>query len=271
MVPQGEIAVAEDGTADEAAARAPQLGSVDRALRLLSLLGEEQVLTVSSAAEKLGVARSTAHRLLQVLQQHGFALQNSASRAYGPGSALLRLGLTAVDRLELRTVARPEIEALAAETGETVHLITREEATTFVLDSVESSQAVRVSGRIGGSLPANLTAAGKVMLSRLPAQEVIRLLGPDPLSTRTPGSIQTHAQLARELDVIRERGWGTNLAENEPDLAAVAVAIRGVHGVRPAALSVAAPLVRVDDERLAEMAAMAARCAERIALRLERR
>ena len=245
-----------------------QLGSVDKALRLLGLLSEQQSVTVSSAADDLGVARSTAHRLLSALQSHGFAFQDPATRAYGPGSALMRLGLAAVEGLELRTVARPEIEALSVELGETVHLIALEGSRTFVLDSVESREAVRVSSRIGGSMPAHVTAAGKVLLAQLPAETIETIMGPDPLPTRTPSSVSTHAQLAAELEEIRARGYATNQAENEPDIAAVAVPIPGVHGLRPAAVSVAAPAMRVDDEKLARMAAAAAVAVRRIGARL---
>jgi DNA-binding IclR family transcriptional regulator len=227
-------------------------------------------VTVSRAADVLGVARSTAHRLFAVLQAHGFAYQDPASRAYGAGSGLLRLGLAAVKNLELRKVARPEIERLAAELGETVHLITREGAHTFVLDSVESTEAVRVSSRIGGSMPANTTAAGKVLLSQLDAEQVESVMGPEPLPARTANSITKHAALARELRKIRERGYSTNDAENEPDIAAVSVAIPAVRGVQAAAISVAAPAMRVNAERLSTMAAAAEETAQRIGHLLER-
>jgi IclR family acetate operon transcriptional repressor len=249
-------------------AHAASATSVDKALRLLVLLSEKQFLTVSSAADHLGVARSTAHRLLGVLQKHGFAFQDVASRAYGPGSALLRVGLTAVESLELRAVARPEIEALAIEVGETVHLITYEGSRTFVLDSVESQEAVRVSSRIGGSMPVHTTAAGKALLAQLPPEQVAAIVGPDPLPTRTARSISTYTVLAAQLDEVRRRGYAINDAENEPDIVAVAVAIPGVHGVRSAAVSAAAPANRVDEDRLVEIAAATMATAKRIGVLL---
>lgn len=238
--------------------------SVDKALRLLVLLSEQDSITVSAAAERLGVARSTAHRLLAMLQKHGFAYQDAASRAYGPGRSLLSIGLAAVDSLELRSVARPELEALASEVGETVHLIILDGDRTFVLESIESHEAVRVSSRIGGSMPANTTAAGKVLLSQLEPAQVERLMGAEPLPMRTPNSIVSHAALAAELNTVRARGFAMNNSENEPDITAVAVVIPQVRGFRSAAISVAAPSMRVTQERVTRMLDGAVRTAQRI-------
>ena len=117
-------------------------------------------------------------------------------------------------------------------------------------------------------MPANTTAAGKVLLSRLSPAQVELLLGPDPLPIRTPSSISTHAALAAELEVVRARGYALNNSENEQDITAAAAAIPGVHGVRSAAVSVAAPAMRTDPERLAIMSAAAVKAAQRIGARL---
>jgi IclR family transcriptional regulator, acetate operon repressor len=213
--------------------------SVDKALRLLMLLSENESLTVSGAADHLGVARSTAHRLLAVLQKHGFAFQDAASRAYGPGSSLLRVGLAAVGSLELRTVARPELEALMQEVGETVHLITHEGPRTFVLDSVESREAVRVSSRIGGSMPAQSTAAGKVLLAQLPPEGARAVLERAGLPARTARTVTDLEQLLAQLPPIAAQGYALDDGEQEAGVRCLAVPVPGP--VAEAALSVSGP------------------------------
>ena len=108
------------------AGRAPAypIESVDNALRLLLLLERDGRVRVSDAADALGVAPSTAHRLLAMLEHHGFARQEPSSRAYLPGPTLVRVGLSAVRDLDLRTVAHPYLEALRDETGETTEAAT---------------------------------------------------------------------------------------------------------------------------------------------------
>ena len=99
--------------ADPAAPPPYPIGSVDNALRLLAMLRTRSAITVSEAAAELGVARSTAHRLLGMLRHHGFVRQDPDSRAYLPGRALLEIGLSVVERLDVRVAARPVLEALS--------------------------------------------------------------------------------------------------------------------------------------------------------------
>ncbi len=242
--------------------------SVARALQLLRLLGENPSLTVSETSEALGVARSTAHRLLAMLQHYDFATQDPVTRAYGPGRALLEIGLAAIDRLDVRKLARPELERLVEEIGETVQLITLRGPRTLVVDAVECDRRIRVSGRTGGSLPPHCTSAGKILLSELPFDQVSATLGPDPLETLTERSISTLKELEADLERCRQRGYATNLEENEAGLMSAAVAIPAPHGASPAAITVSAPAMRVSEERIAELAEAAKAAAARIAARI---
>src|SRR5215218_8429335 len=83
------------------------IASVDNALRLVLLFGESSAVRVADAAAHLGVARSTAHRLIRMLAFHGFVRQDPSSRAYVAGRALIDVGLSVVSRMDLRAVARP--------------------------------------------------------------------------------------------------------------------------------------------------------------------
>src|ERR671916_1484618 len=86
--------------------------SVDNALWLLQLVGEHQALRVAEAADLLGVARSTAHRLLAALRHRGFVVQDRPNGAYRPGPALHEIGLAAVTRIDVRRIAHPVLEQL---------------------------------------------------------------------------------------------------------------------------------------------------------------
>lgn len=263
------MTVLQEGTAPDGPAY--RIGSVDKALRLLWMFRERQRWTVTEVSDALGIARSSAHRLLATLQLHGFVIQDPASRAYEPGRALLGVGLAAVQGLDVRNVARPELEALVAETGETVQLIILQGDRTLIVDSVESAEVVRVGARIGGSAPPNCTSAGKALLARMPFDRVRHLLGPDPLETLTPRSIGTLAELRDELHEVRERGYATNFGEHEPGAAALSVAIPTPPDTTPAALTVMAPAMRLERDRVPVVAAAARAAAERIAARLEAR
>src|SRR5258708_7522323 len=101
------------------------VASVDNALQILLLLSERQCLRVVDVAAELGVARSTAHRLLTALQQREFAVQD-AHKAYRPGPVLARLGLSKTINADLRAALRPFLERLNREVDETCHLVVLE-------------------------------------------------------------------------------------------------------------------------------------------------
>src|ERR1700691_3545841 len=106
----------------ESSAGSDKLTSVDNALWLLQLVAERQALRVSEAAELLGVARSTAHRLLSALRRRDFLMQDKPNGAYRPGPALHAIGMVAISRLDVRRIAQPVLEQLRDKTKETASL-----------------------------------------------------------------------------------------------------------------------------------------------------
>jgi len=233
------------------------IASVDNALRLLMLFREQARVRLSEASEHLGVAHSTAHRLLAMLAYHGFVRQERDSRAYVAGPALVEIGLAAIRQMDIRLHARPVLEGLAASFAETAHLAVLEGATVRYLDAVESSRALRVAARTGAALPASCTASGKAMLAALPETEVVALFAGEALPALTKRSVTNLEDLLAELRETRGRGYALNTEESEDGVASVAVPILGRKDAPAAALVVSAPVTRLDIES-----------AERIATRL---
>ncbi|MEO3754805.1 IclR family transcriptional regulator [Streptomyces sp. B6B3] len=225
------------------------LGSVDNALRLIRALDEHGELRVYEAAELLGVARSTAHRLLSTLAFRGFAEQRDGSHVYRPGPALAEAGLRAISRLDLRQVARPQLRTLSEETGETVHLVVLEGNGARFVDGVESTQPLRVGLRIGMVLPAHATAAGKAILAALPPEQV-RDLYPRGVQALTGRTLRTLEDIQRHLTGVARAGHATNHRESADDVAAVGVVIRNPARAPVAALAVAAPAERLQPARI---------------------
>lgn len=221
------------------------LSSVDNALRLLQIIGERRVLRVAEAAEELGVARSTAHRLLSALRVRGFVVQDKPNGAYRPGSALNEIGLAAIGRIDIRRVARPLLEELREQTQETVSLLLLEGQNVRFMDCVESPRSVRVGSRTGLLLPAHCTAGGKAILAVLPSTELDRRYPDRELESRTTSSIQTWDQLESELAAIRRVGYALNIEEGENGISAVGTAIRDLIGAPLAAIAVAVPASRM--------------------------
>jgi DNA-binding IclR family transcriptional regulator len=231
------------------------IASVDHALRLLLMLKSQPRIRVADAADELGVARSTAHRLLGMLVYHGFAVQDPNSRAYRPGPVLVEVGMGALTRLDVRQRARAFLVRVAALTGETTSLQILEGTQTRFVDSVESINTVRVGSRAGVSLPAHLTSGGKAILAGMPNRALLLLYPAEKLGAPlTPSSTTTREKLTDELGAIRAQGYSVNYEESTAGLIAVGVAVNGSDRMPVAALTVAGPVYRMDQKKIQEVA-----------------
>jgi DNA-binding IclR family transcriptional regulator len=220
--------------------------SVDNALRVLLLLGERPSLRLTEVSQYLGVASSTAHRLLAMLQYRGFVRQDAATRGYVPGPTLDGLAFGVLRRLDARTLARPVLEKLNEELQETIHLGRLEGSNVHFIDSIESSRALRVGGRLGRSMPAHCTSSGKVLLAALSDEQLLSLYPDEELPQLTSHSIGTRTRLLEHMASIRAQGYATSQEESEEGVSSVAVALPARHAPR---LSVAAsaPLTRMTE------------------------
>lgn len=239
--------------------------SVAKALEILLLLRDRETIGIAETSRELGIARSTAHRLLGMLEHYEFAQRDPASRGYRAGLALVSLGLAAVVRMDIRRQARPHMERLAGEVEETVTLMGLEGASVRFLDCVESPRPIRVAGRTGLLRPAHCTSAGKAILARLPPEQLARLYPQERLPRLTDHSIGTRSELLSVLDRVRTDGYATNFGESDADLVAVGVAIPHVTGPPHAGLGVSAPATRLSPEQIRRIADAARHTAHAIA------
>lgn len=239
--------------------------SVGNALLLLRRLGEEETLTVTGSAQLLEVAPSTAHRLLAMLAYHGFIEEVGNRRGYRSGPALLNLGLSAVQRLDLRTIARTHLEELSRQVEETVNLLVLEGASIRFVDCVEGPRALRVAGRVGLRRPATTVSVGKAILAQFPAAELDLLYPPqEPLPVLTSDTVADRAALDEQLAEIRRRGYATNFRESDPEIRAIGVALSGRMANLLAGVAISAPVSRLPDENVPHVAAAVMETVRRI-------
>jgi DNA-binding IclR family transcriptional regulator len=222
--------------------------SVDNALRLLQVLRDSGQVRVCDAAAELGVARSTAHRLLSMLVYQDFAIR-ADDHVYLPGPALSAPVLRGEPAQRLRQLLRPHMEALRDRVAETVNLTVMLGAQTRFLHTVESGQLLRIGDRTGTILPAWVTSGGKALLAELPDPRLTALL--PAASGRGPGRLSDPARraLVTELRTIRDLGYAENIEESEAGVRTVGMCVRDRAGEAIAALSIAAPAVRYNPER----------------------
>lgn len=225
------------------------ISSVDNALRLLLLLASHRPLRVKEAANQLGVARSTAHRLLTMLCFRGFAVQND-DKTYAPGPVFFEAGVGHRQLPDIRHVARPHLHWLREQLDETTHLMVRTGTDVLFLDSVEATQALRVGTRAGITMPAHQVSGGKALLAELSTEQVTALYPQGPPAD-SPFAPDDMAGFLDMLATTRQRGYGINAGESEPGISAVGACVRDPDGRPVAAISVSAPSFRLTRSRSA--------------------
>jgi DNA-binding IclR family transcriptional regulator len=233
------------------------IASVDHALRLAAMLQLEGDLTVSAAAERLGVARSTAHRLLAMLVYRDFAVQDE-NRVYRAGPVLELAAHSQSQVSALRAAALPYLQRLTDLLGETASLCIRTGDTARFIASVECHQALRVGSREGMVFPAHRTTAGLLLLAELSDADLADVYAAERYASR-PAERPDLTALRAELSRIRRTGFVVNSERSERGLVAVGVAVRGADRTALAGLSVSMPSVRYDPRQLQSLVAALSR------------
>ncbi|MFE4451812.1 IclR family transcriptional regulator [Streptomyces sp. NPDC056796] len=224
------------------------IASVDHALRAAIILQMEGGTTVARIAERLGVARSTAHRILAMLVYRDFAVQDE-NRGYraGPVLELAAHSQSLVSRL--RAVALPHLRRVVDLLDETANLTVRTGDTARFIASVECGQALRVGCREGMVFPAHRTTAGLLLLAPLSGDALDELYGAERYQDR-PEDLPDLPRLRAELGRLRRDGFAVNQGRSERGLVAVGVPVHDRDGTAVAGLSVSLPGVRYDPHRL---------------------
>lgn len=222
--------------------------SVDHALRVATMLQLEGDLSVTEVAERLHVARSTAHRLLAMLVYRDFAVPTDR-RTYRAGPVLELAAHSRSAASQLRGVALPHLTALVDVVGESANLIIRAGDTARFVASVECTQALRVGNREGMVFPAHRVTGGLVLLAELSDDELKALYAEERFADR-PDERPDLGRLRRALERVRSNGFALNEGQSERGIVAVGCRVRNSEGLGVACLSVSMPSVRYQPRNL---------------------
>jgi DNA-binding IclR family transcriptional regulator len=178
-----------------------RVAAVERALAVLDALSDgSPELGTNEIARRTGINASTVSRLLATLAGAGIVEHISESGRYRLGVRLLQLGNAVLARLDIREVARPHLQALVAETGETATLSAPGDRDAVTVDFVQSASSVQSVARVGRPSVSHATATGKVMLAFGSAKPA-----PGQLKAYTKRTITDSAKLAAELERGQQR------------------------------------------------------------------
>jgi IclR family acetate operon transcriptional repressor len=216
--------------------------SLNRAFRLLELLADSNGLAgITQLTRAAGLPLPTTHRLLHSLMRIGYVRQE-ASRRYGLGPRLIRLGEIAGNSLAFRV--HPHLAALARTTGETTNMARLDGDYLVYVAQSPSTHSMRMFTEVGRSVHAHCTGVGKAILACLPDDAVLAIVARTGMPTYTVNTIADPRTLLQELETIRQQGYATDNEEQEIGVRCVAAAIPVT--VARVAISISGPPSRLD-------------------------
>jgi IclR family acetate operon transcriptional repressor len=245
------------------------------AYRVLDILTEVSLhprgSTSGEIARAVDLTAPTAHRLLRVLCDRGFAVQNESGK-YVPGPQLRVLAGDGVDHATLNDIAQPLLARLRDNASETVFLSVREGLQLTYLLVLASSHSVQMYGERGQQLPLHATSQGKVILAFLPPGVGERIIDQLELPRYTPSTITSSLELHEAMYEIRREGYALNLEEREVGVRSVAAPVLDPAGNVVASVCVGGPIFRVSEDDLrGRLADLVTATAEEISAELLRR
>ncbi|MEU9585654.1 IclR family transcriptional regulator [Streptomyces werraensis] len=241
--------------------------SVDRAVTVLEILARRGEAGVTEIADELGVHRSTAFRLLGVLENRGLVGQAGDRGKYHLGAGVLRLAGAAAVRLDVSQEAVPVCRDLADELGETVNAAVPDEDAAVNIMQARGTAAVTAQDWLGRRTALHATSSGKVFLAHMtPARREEQLAR--PLRRFTEHTVTDASVLRAELERVPEQGYAATREELELGLVAVAAPVRAHDGAVIAAISVSGPVFRMTPDRVPVLGARTAAAAEELSRRM---
>ena len=249
--------------------KSSNIKSVVKAISIIELLvTSQQPISLSEMSRKLGMARSTVHGLASTLLDLGYLAQNIETGHYELGVKLYEVGNAVSVYWQEKAVAKEYITRLIEKLKETVHMAKLVDGKVLYIDKQESTHSIRIVTETGVKLPAHCTGVGKVLLAYLSKSELEQILKRNPLESSTEKTISDKDALIKELEKIRKNGFAYDDQEFMIGLKCVAVPIFNHNNKVVAALSVSAPVSRMQGAYIEEIKQELIRTGQEISTKL---
>jgi len=237
---------------------------IDRVAALLGVIGQHpDPVSLKALAAETGLHPSTAHRILDALVTHGY-VERAASSQYTLGKTLLHFASRVHGRVDLLRDAKPIMEWLRSEIGETVNLTVREGDEVVYVERALPNRMMRVEQMIGSRAPLHVTAVGKLFLAEGGEQACREYARRSGLKRYTTNTFTQVTKLWAEAQKSMLRGYALDNEEAELGVGCIGAAVRDNHGIMVAGLSISAPRER----RLDAWIPLLVKAGERLSARL---
>lgn len=229
--------------------------SVERTFLLIELLSQKREMSISELSQLSSLHKTTVFRLLNTLMSLGYVYQNDKTEQYGLTLKFLKISSSGLSRHDMRNEMKPILKSLSHKCGETVHLVERNGANVVYIDKFESNKnSVRMVSRIGMELGMTTTAVGKALLATASDAEIAEVWNKSEHIKKTEYTITDFDAFKAEIENVRNIGYAVDNEENELGVRCAAVALADAYGEYRYAVSVSAPINRMDDKTISRIA-----------------
>jgi IclR family KDG regulon transcriptional repressor len=219
---------------------------------------------LAELSKRVRLHNSTTFHLVKTLVTLGYVRQLKDSKRYRIGRPLFALAASALDEVEMMSLATPILEDLARESGEAAHFSVRMGDAVVVLARTSGPGAFQLTDRVGVVRPAHCTALGKIMLAALAPDQLERFVQRTEFKAHTAKSITSADALRREIAEVRRAGMAFDDGEFDAEVRCVALPVRDFSGEVIGAIGISGPVWRLSIEALQKRARKVALAADRL-------
>lgn len=229
----------------------------DRIFLVMEALADNGPMRLSDLAETLKLNKTTIHRILNSLICMNYVAQDSASLKYRLTFKICDLANKVISKADTVQIIRPFLQDLMQAAGETVHLVQLEGTRAIYIDKLESQQnTVRLVSQLGQTLPLYSSGVGKALLAVMKDEQIKEFLRSEKMIPLTANTITDLTKFMEEIDVIRNLGYAIDDEENEIGIKCIAAVIELSDMAPQYAFSISAPVYRMSEGRIEELAGL---------------
>lgn len=228
--------------------------SIDRALDIIEVLSQENDgLGVTEIASRIGLPKSTAHRIIATMAERGY-LSRTDKGVYKIGLKLIEAVSCYINSLELQTEARPYVAQITAELGLTSHLGVLDGDQVVYIEKMDVFSNVRMYSQIGVRVHSYSCSLGKCLLSNFSANQIRKIMANCSFMRFTKKTLGSVDELLADLDKVRNRGWAIDDEEAEIGHRCIGAPIYDYRGDIIAAISASGPTSILTEDRIESVA-----------------
>lgn len=243
--------------------------TLDRALKIIELLAlHSEGFGVTEIGQRVGLHKSTVHRLLSHLVAQGYIEKDETRAVYTLGLKFIELASLRLNQVELKTEAGPHLRKLAGRLNQPIHLAILSDTDAVYIEKIEPQAHLRMYSQIGKRIPVYCSSLGKCLVSEWPLPELAALAQRLNFQAFTPTTIATKEAFLADVALTRERGWSLDDAEHEPGIRCIGAPVRDFTGRIVAAISASGTIGMITAENDTRIGALVVETANAISRRL---